>query len=844
MRLILLDPQLEHTHGHHALYDRVIGKEACRRGQEVIILGNKRLGEDNLDGIPVLRLLETTCYARFSQDTLFAAFDDVEQGNRAVFEELSSLPREFFQRTDLVVAHTVSHTSLLGIVNWIATLPPASCPRFCIFLMLPSGVCLKEDGTPEIADPAAATAYREAFRTLKSIGHRVLLLASGSQHARQFSALSNSDIKSHALLTGLDEHTPQRKPKYNRTLLFAGDAKMNKGLGLLPDLVERLCPSYPDHEFIIHANSGPAWGKALEVVDELRRISKSHRNLDLRLSALDAEEYTDLLASSNVVLLPYDPEEYRLKSSGVVWEAIASDSILVVPSNTWLDAECAYWEAAYTAYDRANIVSIADAIRQTFDNLPDRRSQATSAARRFKGGNGIKALFDQLADFWVAGGVDLLPEDPCKFTFGAETLCESGWHELEDVSGSKVRWSDQSANVSVQMPGIGYWTLELRGPFCFSAEQLNGARLLLDGIPLSTNATLEEDGRWSLSCQFNEEEPDLPRRVLTLALDWVKNGEGDSRQLGLLTEALEVRESPVPKEYLSSCPIPAAAEEVPDSTGWTQSLEVGNWHVAVKPAKGCVIALRLRGLAAGSENLQPRLFVDGQPVPLRMTIRQDGSQQVQAVLPSTALPTSGSINISLVLNRQAEILIQDVLWLQHPPALPTTSPVVAEALTSSAEPREAPETKPVPKAPIKAEHAEWSCSGVENFDELAFANLHVRDFTIQGRKLADFHVKVMRGENFYALELRERDGGFQLVRDPDPEAIQADDWGSRLTLFVGPDGTCTGWQPHLLAADTTGLEAFLAALPNGIAASGLTEENWVAAARTLSSLVQPATAAE
>lgn len=853
MRLVLLDAQLEHIHGHHALYDRVIAREIRQRGHEAVIIANQRLERTEMDGVPVFPLLETTCYRQFSQDPVFGAYDDVSAGNRAVFDELSALPQDFFRRSDLVVVHTVSQTSLLGLVTWIASLPQGRGPRFCIFLMLPSGIGFDADGRIDMDNPAAATAYREAFRRARDSGADVTFMASGHQHARQFSALAEEDIPPHALLTSFDDSPSGAALKQNQVLLFAGDAKMNKGLGTLPELVQELCPHHPEYQFVIHANPGPAWGEALTTLDKLRRIAGSHPNLDLRLGVLDTDEYGALLTDSALVFLPYDPEEYRRKSSGVVWEAIASQSFLIVPADTWLEQECRHWRAAHATYARHETADMVQALSQALNEAPAQRGQVETAARRFVAANGVKALTDQLADIWVAHSASLGSDSSLSSTIAPRDFGTEGWHALEETAGQQVRWSSQTAQLPLTLPGIGSWTISLHGPFCFSEDQLRGARLCLDNAALETNINREDDGRWTLSAEVEETATSMPRRQLELELGWVQTEGAHGRTLGLLTAGLDIEESLQQLGWRSvpMTPVGPAA----NSEGWSPQSESGSWNCPVQPGYDCIIAFRLAAPLEAQFAKACKLFVNGQPAGLRIQQRR-GHWQGQALLTAGSPclnQAKTSLDIDLVLPAPARIQMQEMLWLrpghadeaqlpaaaqkvcatepsQQDTADPTETPVLAESAPSAP-----PLTVKLPE--FRETAAQWSCSQAENFDKFSFVNLRVQGFQVGGRTLADFYVKVLRGENFYALELREADGAFQLLDRPFDEAVKNDDWGKKVSFFVTPEGAHKGPRPDAVAEGISGLITLLEELPSGIEVSNPPDlPGWKAAALALAKL--------
>lgn len=66
---------------------------------------------------------------------------------------------------------------------------------------------------------------------------------------------------------------------------------------------------------------------------------KNQIQISLRKAFLTEEEYYHSLHRSDVVLLPYDPEKYRRRTSGVFVEAILAGKIPLVKAGSWLAYE-------------------------------------------------------------------------------------------------------------------------------------------------------------------------------------------------------------------------------------------------------------------------------------------------------------------------------------------------------------------------------------------------------------------------------------------------------------------------------------------------------------------------
>ncbi|MDE3076557.1 MAG: glycosyltransferase, partial [Chloroflexota bacterium] len=141
---------------------------------------------------------------------------------------------------------------------------------------------------------------------------------------------------------------PAIGPNPNRSLdrplqiAYLGDARREKGYQLLPDLVEELRDRYLAAgriRFLIQSNlpRGVADPVILRARTSLRNHDPSH--VQLIETPLDPSDYEHAMAESDVIVLPYDPERYQARSSGVFAEALSAAIPVLVPEGTWMSAQ-------------------------------------------------------------------------------------------------------------------------------------------------------------------------------------------------------------------------------------------------------------------------------------------------------------------------------------------------------------------------------------------------------------------------------------------------------------------------------------------------------------------------
>ena len=810
MRFIIIDPNLENPHGHHILYDTVYAKEAAARGMQPLIVSNRKFGNEEVDGIPVYPYFGTTCYHRYSEDPNFGSLDDIWIGNSTIHDELTGLPADFFLTTDLVCIHTVTETTVLGIVDWIATFPKHRAPRFYLFFMFTPGVNENSSGNVFFDDVAKAVPYREALRRIDTLGLNICLYGTGQQHADQMSILSGSDIPTHALITAFDNLPVQAESDRSRILLFAGDAKINKGFWVLPQLIKEICPAYPDHNFYIHANPTNAWGEALTVAAELKRIAPDYPNLKLSLEPLDGRRYSELISSSGVILLPYDPDEYRKKSSGVAWESIISESHLIVPEDTWLERECILWGGAFQSYSPDQISQISVAIGRALDGFDENAEKAKKSAALFKAKNGVKTLFDQIMDDFVrTGGLLDLPA-MTQSEIAPEAFEGKGWHLVEQVKGKSARWSEDKADLDIRFPSIGDWVACFHIAKGLIPGHLDGARVSIDGEEAQTWISDGQDGSWRLNVRFRERDPTMPLRTMALELLAPLDVPDEPRKLGLLISGLSINEQSDCHKLIPMATFPKSGTT---STGWTDRVDHGIWTSVVPESKSATINFELPEALTVDQVRQIKVFFDGKLIPHRYIRNNDWA--VQAFVDEALIDNPDQTQtIHLIFGTTTSVRMG---YLQLFSAMTEfrmdheTLPAVAESLTIPIE-----HSAPKEHAGSAIQKGNWNLQSLDQFETLQILTVLVSGYQSGIKYFDEFTLKIHCAENYDAIELRNTDGAFQFFDELNQTVLKEDDWGQYVRLFVDKDGNGFALQLQELASDLTEFSKLLSMMQKGV----------------------------
>ncbi len=139
-------------------------------------------------------------------------------------------------------------------------------------------------------------------------------------------------------------------------ITYLGDAREEKGYQYLPQLIEDLREEYVDTGrvmFTLQSNYNCPGGEAAAFIARAQLALLPAAQVRLITNPLTNVEYRELLATADVLLLPYEPTNYYARSSGVLVEALTLGIPVIVPAGCWLSQQLAEVTGAYHARLRA-----------------------------------------------------------------------------------------------------------------------------------------------------------------------------------------------------------------------------------------------------------------------------------------------------------------------------------------------------------------------------------------------------------------------------------------------------------------------------------------------------------
>jgi glycosyltransferase involved in cell wall biosynthesis len=680
LTLLLLDPNLTSEQGHHLAYDLRIAREAVRRGQATTIMANRAFAGGVVDGVRILPFFTETCYGAGAAelDPIAGRFDEFRHLNDVLAEDLARLPRADLTAADCVLVPTVSENHLLGYVTWMRSFGALDAPLFVVHLMLPSGLVVADAADPgAVVDAQRALYYRLAFRAAREPGGPAIrFFASGRQHAAEFTRLAGYEVPPHPVPIAPAPGPATVEGPRRRLLLFAGDAKLEKGLALLPELARRLCAAHPDWTFVVHANPEIAWGPAREALQEIARIAARLANLELGLGRLEEAQYQALLEGVDAMLFTYDPAHYGRKSSGVLWEAISLGRPVIVPADTWLEAEARAWGAGYVPYAPYGAAGAAAAFAAALPRLSGLALASAEGGARWRAENGAGALFDQLSRLWaarlLAAGLAARPREVALDLAGIRT---PGWHAVERAGDATVRWTGREAVLRFDWPHRAAWELEIAVRGHFGIEQLEGLTARI-GSPVTSaaahpaplavsvghgdgdgTATVTIAGPAAADTGGTASAAVGPVEV-TLGLPFTRRPPGERRDLGILVGGLRLRPARGARGALAPAQRTSLAGHAPAAAAWARGtpLDDGSFVVgpvlsgdlSADPDHPAWLSLRLHCPDGPAAARRLALWVNGMPVRLELNPGPPGGDATAweglARIPAAVLRRGGAVS--------------------------------------------------------------------------------------------------------------------------------------------------------------------------------------------------------
>jgi len=641
--LFILDPNLTPHSGHHLDWDLMIAKVARERGEKVVIFAHQSCEATPPQGVEIIPWFRHTCYDIRSRRPYTGKFDDFRYFNDVIADDLLKLSHERFTALDCVFVPTLTELHLLGYVSWIKTFDKARAPLFVVHLMFPSGLAVSRHAPTTVVDPQQAAFYGLAFQRAAEPGADIHFFGGGRQIAREFAELSGLPIEAHGVPFCLAKEEGAR-PERPTVLLYAGDAKDNKGFHLVPEVAARLARAYPGWDFLIHANDSTAWGDLRAAFDALQEIAAQTPNIRFMKGRLSREDYDDVMRQADCMVSTYDPVQYARKSSGVLWESISLGLPVLAPADCWIANEAEEWGAGFMTYSPHTAEAICERFAEFAAQFDTLRETSREAAKLYQEFNGPNALFNQFGHLWAARlAAAKLAGQPTLRKLAIEVQEGAGLSWSETLDDAPVRWTEREFEISFDWKFYAPWTLTIGAPrFIGEAQIIEASATTAEGEALAVVSDVR-NGFGSIAVSGPGGEGD-GRRVVRIKLPWTYRPEGESRDLGILVRDLSVGPAEGVASPLSAghSPVRILSPVVWQKAGFSFKFTAPvSGAVALDPAEDAEIQLILETPAPPPFVHAIRLYVNGVELAPNWVWQAEGRWRLQATASRGVIAVNG-----------------------------------------------------------------------------------------------------------------------------------------------------------------------------------------------------------
>jgi hypothetical protein len=282
--------------------------------------------------------------------------------------------------TDVVVFLMTNLVDVLAAGTWLARMPPEQAPAVrLLFHFMP----FQEAQWFKLTDQELRHAYGVGLAQLaEHCGNRLRLFAQSGALALDLTDALRWRVRSIGFPVPQRLHSASRPAVSSPVrILYAGEARADKGFGLLPGIAEELATERESGALTIACQSTLS-----EFADEAIRAAiqrlKETRGVELIDRFLPSTEYDALIAGCDLILLPYDADQYRSRLSAIFVDATCAGVPVIVPEDTWMSRQLEEGLGAGGAFATLTPQAIATVVRQLLPKLDMVKREGHTASSR------------------------------------------------------------------------------------------------------------------------------------------------------------------------------------------------------------------------------------------------------------------------------------------------------------------------------------------------------------------------------------------------------------------------------------------------------------------------------
>ena len=319
-KLIIVDPSLYSVGGHEFAMDLFLCREAQSRGYDPIVLSHKAF--KGTAPFPYQAIFEDSLYSQAGKSEQ-ADKKSYQRRNKAMFKTLSStLLSADIPKDSVVLVHTACASMLSGMAAWLFRLKR---PDLRIRLVIRWGM-----EHFRYSESSGVALFRHALQAWDKVPGDVQFFVDSSPLQRHFVALLSRRFPCTPIGVDFSDmpEIPAFQEKSSYSFVFAGAPRMSKGGQLLASAIIDYLIDFPEDKFHIHLLGLNQQERAFFTPLPASCVHFEHRYLG-------GKSYVDYLMSGDVILVPYSPKYYHLRTSHIFIEALGLGRAVIAAGHAW-----------------------------------------------------------------------------------------------------------------------------------------------------------------------------------------------------------------------------------------------------------------------------------------------------------------------------------------------------------------------------------------------------------------------------------------------------------------------------------------------------------------------------
>ncbi|MGL5164768.1 MAG: glycosyltransferase [Afipia sp.] len=491
-RLFIADFDLVGYSGHY--FNQVLGfrEAALARGIETKIYVSKKADPKIAEELDAHAVLPFVRWYNVSKDVFLDDFACAQFTLSPLWKDLEIAD---ISERDILVITSSRPQVIFGLAQWMRSRSGSANPS----------VIFRFFG-PEFFNFEAGTFIESAWSYY--FASRSLLGVSGEE--RVFFSLNNKAALVHLEKLCLRRAFYLPVPKYygsiteglesraveELTIYVHTNRRSEKMLNRIFELVRTVLRKHGGVNFLV---------RVFDSVDPERAFDKEliGRGLELLPGEQDHLEYLTTIDRADMILLPYDPVEYRGIVSGVFCEAVAMGKVAIIPAQTWMADHVSEGRAAGVLFEKNNKGGLVEAVERAIRDRRHLQAMAHRCARPFREENSCAANLDEMIEL-AAQAHDMrlshVPLTNATQALGLQHYFGEGWSSVEEDFGI---WSDgdrAEINFSIRPDAKPLFFNVQVSPFLAAAHSQLDISLTANQVPVaewSFDAARRGDRDWS-----------------------------------------------------------------------------------------------------------------------------------------------------------------------------------------------------------------------------------------------------------------------------------------------------------------------------------------------------------